>query len=298
MDERAALKKIVVWYETHQRSSLPWRKTRNPYHILVSEVMLQQTQVERVVAKYQEFIRLFPTVYSLAKATPAAVIRAWAGLGYNRRALYLQRTAEAVVRVYGGVFPRDIETLKTLPGIGDYTARAILSFAFEEYVPMMDTNHRRFYQRVFFGINKKDDRTLLHKAVDVIEMFDSSRIARGNSVYDWNQALMDFGSAVCHTTKPECHECPIKKYCKAYPKILIGKKLGTRVRKEKQKPFHETDRYVRGRIIDTLRVHDVVSITRLAKDFPHVSPERFATILQKLTTDGLIVQKGRSILLP
>ncbi len=298
MDERAALKKIVVWYETHQRSSLPWRKTRNPYHILVSEVMLQQTQVERVIAKYQEFIRLFPTVHSLAKATPADVIRAWAGLGYNRRALYLQRTAESVVRVYGGVFPQNIETLKTLPGIGDYTARAILSFAFEEPVPMMDTNHRRFYQRVFFGIHKKDDRTLLRKAVRVIEKLGSSRIARGDAVYHWNQALMDFGSAVCRTTRPECRECPIKKYCKAYPKILISKKSGVRFEKQKTTPFRETDRYVRGRIIDTLRTHDAVLIPRLAKDFPHVSPERFATILQKLITDGLIVQKGRSILLP
>ncbi|HYE59887.1 MAG TPA: A/G-specific adenine glycosylase [Candidatus Kapabacteria bacterium] len=280
-------KNILAWYDTYRRS-LPWRQTRDPYHILVSEVMLQQTQVDRVIAKYHEFLGAFPTVHDLAHAKTADVIRVWAGLGYNRRALYLQKTAQAVVTQYRGQFPKEIDLLKELPGIGDYTARAILSFAFEVPVPMMDTNHRRFYQRVFFGIHLKKDDILLMEAETVLPKKRS---------YDWNQALMDFGSLICLSGRPKCEVCPIQAFCAAYPEILqvIEKK---QKKKKKTVPFKETDRYFRGRIIDLLRIERTTTVRTLANKYPDLSKERLQMILTRLEKEGLIQVKKGSILLP
>ena len=202
--------RLLGWYVEHQRD-LPWRRTEDPYNILVSEVMLQQTQVSRVLEKYREFLHAFPTVQALAKAKTSAVIKTWKGLGYNRRALFLQRTAQAVVNEHGGTFPQTLEALVKLPGVGDYTARAILSFALDKQVPMMDTNHRRFYSRVLHGIKKVKDKDLL---VDALVLLPKKK------AYDWNQALMDFGSSICLTRKPRCEVCPLQKYCKAYPDVL------------------------------------------------------------------------------
>src|SRR5680860_695110 len=138
---------LFDWWEINQRD-LPWRHTRDPYRILVSEVMLQQTQVDRVIPHFHRWLERFPTVQALAEAPTADVIQMWAGLGYNRRAVNLQRTAQAVLEL-GGEFPRDVESLKSLPGIGSYTAGAIACFAFEHDVAFIDTNMRRVLHRVF-----------------------------------------------------------------------------------------------------------------------------------------------------
>lgn len=278
---------LLRWYGVHRRD-LPWRHTRDPYHILVSEIMLQQTQVSRVQEKYHEFLREFPTLQALAIATSGDVIRVWAGLGYNRRALFLQRTAQAVMQEYDGVFPQSIDLLKKLPGVGDYTARAILSFAFEQPVPMMDTNHRRFYQRVFFGLNTKKDDQLLKQAEVVLPPKAS---------YDWNQALMDFGSMMCLSGVPRCGECPLKRYCKAYPGVLKNNKT-TRQQNKKTITFRETDRYVRGRIIDQLRNVDGLSINNVLQEFSQYGEERVKRIVADLIDDGLIVEKKKRLQLP
>jgi A/G-specific adenine glycosylase len=133
---------LLAWFAEHARD-LPWRRTRDPYRIMVSEIMLQQTQVDRVRPKYYAFLEAFPNLESLASAPTAEVIRAWAGLGYNRRAVNMQRTAQAVIREHGGQFPRDLAALLKLPGIGPYTAGAIACFAFEQDVAFIDTNIRR-----------------------------------------------------------------------------------------------------------------------------------------------------------
>lgn len=281
-------KKLLSWYGKHKRD-LPWRHTRHPYHILVSEVMLQQTQVDRVIFKYKEFLKRFPTTKKLAAASTADVIRAWQGLGYNRRALFLQKTAKAVEEKYKGKFPQTIDELKQLPGIGDYTARAVLSFSFELPFPMMDTNHRRFYQRVFFGLDQKSDKELLIAAEQVMP----------KQPYDWNQGLMDFGSIICLTSRPKCEVCPLQKYCKAYPDIL---KEENQIKKKKAKhsiPFKQTDRYVRGRIVDLLRgVHGVRSeqVYRLfAEEYGY---DRVGDIIAGLVKDQLIIEKRGKIYLP
>lgn len=291
---------VLAWYQRHARA-LPWRRTRDPYCILVSEIMLQQTQVDRVIDKYAEFLSIFPTVDDLARASAAEVIRAWKGLGYNRRALYLKRTAEAVVRDYGGVFPKDIAALKSLPGIGDYTARAILSFAFGEPVPMMDTNHRRFYQRVFFGNRIQRDDALLRRAEEVVATVARGR-GRARRVYDFNQALMDFGSLVCTTRQPLCGTCPLRAVCRAYPGILQLPIRSRKVVKKRGKDaglaFEETDRYFRGRIIDTLRNHERMSEKKLRTMLAELPDDRFYLIVRGLEKDGLIVRRQTDILLP
>jgi len=278
---------VLNWYRKNRRD-LPWRHTRDPYCVLVSEIMLQQTQVSRVLIKYQEFLTTFPSVQDLADAKPSEVIKVWAGLGYNRRALYLQKTAKAVVATYHGMFPSDLQQLKQLPGIGDYTARAILSFAFGKSLPMMDTNHRRFYQRVLFGMNSKKDAELLLAAEHVLPR---------KRAYDWNQALMDFGSLVCLTGEPRCEDCPLQRYCKAYPSVLKIKKT-KKPHTKKSIPFRETDRYIRGRIIEQLRQVDVCSLLDLLQIFQEFNDVRVRRIIEDLAREELLVKRGNRIQLP
>jgi len=278
---------LLTWYSVHQRI-LPWRKTHNPYKILVSEIMLQQTQVSRVLIKYREFLIAFPNLQALANASPAEVIRVWKGLGYNRRALFLQKTAQAIRDNHKNVFPKDIKQLCALPGVGDYTARAVLSFAFNQAVPMMDTNHRRFYQRVFFGLEIKKDKELLLLAQEIIPKDDA---------YDWNQALMDFGSLVCTSQRPTCDICPLKKLCKAYPQILTIDTF-QKTKKTTVIPFKQTNRFIRGKIIDTLRKNNSLKITNIVLLFAEFTPERVIKVIDTLQKDNLIIVKNGRILLP
>jgi len=277
-------KKILTWYSQNGRP-LPWRKTRNPYRILVSEVMLQQTQVERVIPKYREFLKQFSTVKKLANAKASDVIKAWKGLGYNRRALFLQRTAKEVVQKCGGRFPKDLDTLKTLPGVGDYTARAILSFAYDQQVPMMDTNHRKFYQRVLFGRTPRTDKQLLRRACEILPK---------DRAYDWNQALMDLGGYVCTEKRPGCQLDWLQVHCKACAGV------GRPVKKQKKKvvKFRDTDRYYRGRIIDALREKESLTSIQARKICADISADRFEKILTKLESDGLIKRIKKRIVLP
>ena len=263
---------ILLWYDEHKRD-LPWRRTRDPYRILVSEVMLQQTQVSRVIEKYNAFLRAFPNTKQLAEARTADVITAWKGLGYNRRALFLQRTAIAVRNDFGGRFPKTREELLTLPGVGAYTARAILSFAFGQSTPVLDTNHRKFYQKTFFGDTIQTDVKLLTKAEEVVDWIETEYgLSR---VYDWNQALMDWVSA-----NTQDYTLPRK------PK------------KKRPIPFKDTDRYIRGNIIDMLRETQKIGIATLRRIYSDIDDDRFTRIIENLKKDQLIVQEKRSIVLP
>jgi A/G-specific adenine glycosylase len=298
-EHRQLVKEILIWY-TQQRRNLPWRNTHTPYRILVSEVMLQQTQVDRVKDKYVAFLHTFPTQAALAHAKTADVIRAWSGLGYNRRALFLQKTAQAVETTHRGKFPSDLETLKTLPGVGEYTARAILSFAFDMPVPVMDTNHRKFYSRLFQkDISDKKLLVLAQKLLDeVVISGGNTRILRNrlpkkhhkqSVVYHWNQALMDFMSAVAKN-----HHHPLtQQFIYDFPALPKKKKA-----KKQTIPFRETDRFFRGRIIEALRNDSKISKRAMRAFFPDISDERFKKIIIQLENDGLIKLAGQSILLP
>lgn len=207
--KRRFQQRLLAWYSKNGRD-LPWRKTSDPYHILVSEVMLQQTQVERVVPKYHEFLERYPSFEDLAEAPVKDVKKTWYPLGYNIRPERLHSIAcETVVR-YGGQLPSDAEELLSFKGIGRYTAGAIRSFAFNEDAPILDTNVSRVLHRVFVAKgDPKGQKTGLWE-------LSESLIPRGKG-YDFNQALMDFGATCCTARNPVCGRCPMKSFCKSYP---------------------------------------------------------------------------------
>ncbi|HEU0165808.1 MAG TPA: A/G-specific adenine glycosylase, partial [Thermomicrobiales bacterium] len=264
----AVRERLLTWWQANRRD-LPWRHTRDPYRILVSEVMLQQTQVDRVIPYYEQWLAAFPTVQALAEAPTAEVIRLWAGLGYNRRAVNLQRTAQAVVE-RGGDFPGTVEELRLLPGIGPYTSGAIACFAFEQDVPFIDTNMRRVLHRVFAGVDVPEptlsDREITAIASDVIPPGDG---------WNWNQALIEFGALQCTARKPLCIVCPLRDACVAAPTIQTAiATLPKGARKKKEGPFKESNRYFRGRVIDILRDRDRAHRgVPLAEIGPEVRPE-------------------------
>jgi A/G-specific adenine glycosylase len=247
---------LLAWWAGNARD-LPWRHTRDPYRILVSEVMLQQTQVDRVIPYYHRWLEAFPDVHALASAPTAEVIRLWKGLGYNRRAVNLQRAAAAVVE-RGGSFPDTVEELLALPGIGPYTAGAVACFAFERDVPFIDTNMRRVLHRVFVGSDvperRASDREIVAIAETVLPPGDGWR---------WNQALIEFGALQCTARTPACVICPALAFCAARPTIQTDIQAASaegRRNRGTSVPFEQTSRYFRGRIIDALREHDGASM--------------------------------------
>ncbi|HXH11626.1 MAG TPA: A/G-specific adenine glycosylase [Alphaproteobacteria bacterium] len=208
---RAFQTRLLTWYAENKRD-LPWRKTSDPYSILVSEIMLQQTQVDRVIPKYEEFLRKYPTLEALAKAPVDEVKRTWYPLGYNIRPIRLHSIAREAVEKYGGKIPDDPDTLQSLKGIGRYTAGAVLSFAYGRAAPILDTNVRRVLHRVFIG--QGDARG--HRVQRELWELSEALIPAGKA-YDFNQALMDFGATMCTARKPLCLICPMQQTCKAYP---------------------------------------------------------------------------------
>jgi A/G-specific adenine glycosylase len=259
-------KKIFLWWKSHRRD-LPWRQTHDPYKILVSEVMLQQTQVLRVTAKYIEFIERYPTIIDLAAASPAAVIRIWKGLGYNRRALYLHKAAKIIVEKHNSQLPISELLLSNLPGVGIYTARAILVFAYKEVVPLIDTNIRQIITHFFFNDQPQKP--------SVIEEAAWQLLPKGRS-WEWHQALMDYGAlALPALTRQRIN---------ASPRNGI--------------PFRQTNRFYRGRIIDRLREGEISEkkfLNELGKT--HTKPVALLhPIIASLIKDGLIQQTSRGVL--
>ncbi|MCO5220400.1 MAG: A/G-specific adenine glycosylase [Thermomicrobiales bacterium] len=239
---------LLGWFDANRRD-LPWRRTRDPYRILVSEVMLQQTQVDRVIPYYERFLDTLPSVEALADAPTSVVITLWAGLGYNRRAVNLQRTAQAVMSEHGGVFPADPVMLRQLPGIGPYTSGAIACFAFEAPVAFLDTNMKRVIHRLVTGPDLPKptltDRQLMAFAEQLVPPDDAWR---------WNQALIEFGALQCTARRPACVICPLQAACAAFPAIQsVIATLPPGTRKKQEAPFQGSNRYYRGRVVDSLR---------------------------------------------
>jgi A/G-specific adenine glycosylase len=223
-------RRLLDWYRRNGRD-LPWRKTSDPYHILVSEVMLQQTQVDRVLPKYEEWLRKYPTLEALAAADEGDVSETWRPLGYNIRPRRLHAIARESVERYGGQLPGDEDTLLSFKGIGEYTAGAVLSFAFGQRAAILDTNVARVLFRVFVGRgNLKAHATRKH-------LWDVSRtVLPRTQVFDFNQALMDFGATLCTARKPKCLICPMRNGCSAYPfnpeheRIVLDRSASGRLR--------------------------------------------------------------------
>ena len=199
--------RLTRWYRRTGRD-LPWRNTRDPYEVLVSEFMLQQTQVSRVELYYGKFLRRYPTIQALASAHPAKVRESWEGLGYYRRAVNLHRLAQVVVADHGGRVPDDLESLKRLPGVGQYTAGAVACFAFEHATPTVDTNVARVIRRAFHprASGSRGFRKIWNTAQALVPK-------RGNPAWTFNQAIMELGARVCTARVARCGMCPVRAVC-------------------------------------------------------------------------------------
>jgi len=200
---------LLAWFRQYGRR-LPWRRTRDPYRVLVSEVMLQQTQVDRVRGYYRRFLQAYPTVHDLAAARAPEVREAWEGLGYYARARNLHAAARRIVKEHEGHFPRALAELQALPGVGRYTAGAVASFAYEQRAPVLDTNVRRILTRIFVRRSStpaRRERRLWALAEAVIPPGDA---------WAFNQALMDLGATICRARTPDCPRCPVRCAC-AFP---------------------------------------------------------------------------------
>ena len=204
-------RRLLDWYGRHGRD-LPWRETRVPYRVLVSEIMLQQTQVDRVLPKYEEWLERYPTFEALAAADERDVVRTWYPLGYNIRPRRLQAIARESVERFDGKLPDDEETLLSFKGIGAYTAGAVRSFAFGKRAAILDTNVARVLYRVFLGRGDAKSHAMENRLWDL-----SRAVLPHKHVYDFNQALMDFGATVCAARSPRCGSCTMRRQCKSYP---------------------------------------------------------------------------------
>jgi A/G-specific adenine glycosylase len=256
----------VIWrhYGEHGRR-LPWRETTDPYEILVSEVMLQQTQVSRVVGKYREFLEAFPTIQALATASLAEILRVWQGLGYNRRALALHRLARIVVETHGGSVPDNIEALKKLPGIGHATASAICAFAFNQAVVFVETNIRSVFIHHFFAESASvSDKHILPLVADTLD---------GDRPREWYWALMDYG-------------------------VTLKERFGNPSRRSahhvRQSPFEGSDRQVRGATLRILASRCSVTEETLRKELG-TTHSRLASILHDLANEGFITRANGAV---
>lgn len=200
-------RRLLRWFRREGRD-LPWRRTRDPYRVIVSEFMLQQTQVSRVEAYYHRFLERYPDIHRLAQAPPAAVRESWEGLGYYRRAANLHQLAQDVVRDHAGIVPSEIETLRSLPGVGRYTAGAVASFAYERPTPAVDTNVARVLRRAFHPRLPRSaaERQLWETAERIVPR-------RGKAAWAFNQAIMELGALVCTARVARCGDCPVRPAC-------------------------------------------------------------------------------------
>jgi A/G-specific adenine glycosylase len=270
---------LLSWAAEHGRD-LPWRRTRDPWEVLVSELMLQQTQVPRVVPRWEAFLECFPDPAACAAAPAGDVVRAWEGLGYNRRALNLHRCAVQVVERHGGVLPDDLDALLALPGIGPYTARAVLVFAYERDIGLVDTNAGRFLARAGAG------RALGAKEAQVLA---DSLVPAGEG-WAWGQAVFDLGALVCQKRSPRCEACPIVASCAwaaaGWPDPdPVGGSAGISA---PQSTFAGSDRQGRGRLVDALR-RGPVETGDLRAVMGWSDVERAERVAQTLVADGLAV---------
>jgi len=268
--------KIFDWWEKNRRD-LPWRRTHNPYYILISEIMLQQTQVSRVLTRYQEFIYIYPTAQSLATAKTSDILKLWKGMGYNRRALYLKKAAEVIVKNYNGVFPDSEKELLLLPGVGKYTARAILVFSFKKDVTMVDTNIRKIITHFFYSDVIQPEKNIAETA---------DRLVPKGKSWEWHQALMDYGAMnASEWRRPE-----------RSPELVEGR--SRRTGQKKIISFRQSTRFFRGRIMDLVREKDWkedMLIREMIQTYEKDKPF-YQKSIEKLIQEGLLSRSPGDII--
>jgi A/G-specific adenine glycosylase len=269
---------LIGWWAASGRD-LPWRATRDPWAVLVSELMLQQTQVPRVVERWPVFLERFPSAAACAEAPVGDVVRAWAGLGYNRRAVNLHRAASAVVERHGGELPDDLAALLALPGVGPYTARAVLVFAFERDIGLVDTNAGRFVSRAGAG------RALGARQAQAV----ADGLVPEGMGWVWGSAVFDLGALVCKRRVPACSSCPVVGSC-AWARAGWPEPdpvTGSAGISGGQAPFAGSDRQGRGRLVDALRAGPVPAAALPAATGWPDDPARATRVAATLVADGL-----------
>ena len=288
-----AFAEAVLRWGVPRLRDLPWRRTRNPWAVLVSEVMLQQTQVPRVIPKWQAFMSAFPTPHACAAAPLGEVLRLWHGLGYPRRARNLHAAAGAIT----GPFPDTLSSLLALPGVGPYTARAVLAFAFERDVAVVDTNIARVYARV---CGQRLTATEVQRVADAVatRCAESGPDGRSDRSWWWNQCLMDLGATVCRPA-PHCDQCPVSAMCAWYSSGLMADAdpaVGSAGVSARQSRFAGSDREARGRLMAALNggpIADTDVPAAIGRDDPVAR-----RLVDALIAEGLIERLGRSLALP
>ncbi|TFH28986.1 MAG: A/G-specific adenine glycosylase [Promethearchaeota archaeon] len=208
--------RLILWFNKNGRD-LPWRKTHNPYHILVSELMLQQTQVDRVIEYYQQFLNALPNFEAVAQAPESLLLKLWEGLGYYNRVRNLQKTARIILEKYNGTFPTQKEEILSLPGIGEYTAGAVMTFALNLREPIVDTNVNRILHRIFLYPTKNSENSTFTKILWLL----SENLLPEENYWEFNQGIMDFGAIHCTGTKPHCFSCYLKEFCQYYQSLSL-----------------------------------------------------------------------------
>jgi A/G-specific adenine glycosylase len=272
-------KEITSWFKKNKRD-LPWRKT-DAWGVLVSEFMLQQTPVNRVLPVYKAWMKRWPTAASLAKATPAEVITAWGRLGYPRRALRLHECAKEITHNFKGKIPESQAELRELPGIGEYTAAAITAFAFEKRSLVLDINIRRLFARLFDGVETPT------QSATKVEKSRYEELIPKKDPHLWAAATMELGAVICTSQSPKCGICPVAHVCTwrslDYPKSDIVKR---------RQSWHGTDRQCRGTIVQALRENEVLTKSQITQlwDVPSQLEKALLTLLH----DGLIESRGKN----
>ncbi len=272
-------KEIISWFKKNKRD-LPWRKT-DVWGVLVSEFMLQQTPVNRVLPVYQEWMKRWPTAAALAAATPAEVITAWGRLGYPRRALRLHECAKVITQDLSGKIPEDENELRKLPGIGEYTAAALAAFAFKKRSLVLDINIRRLFARLFDGIEVPSQSSTKS------EKSRYEALIPKKDAHIWAAATMELGAIICTSQSPKCGICPVAHGCTwrslDYPKSDVVKRTQT---------WHGTDRQCRGTIVQALRDNEVLTKNQISQlwDVPSQLEKAILTLLD----DGLIEVRGKN----
>lgn len=266
-DEKLFTKAVRAYFKKNGRHELPWRLTKDPYHILVSEVMLQQTQVDRVISKYNQFLSVFPGVRALARASLGDVLREWQGLGYNRRAKSLHTCAKVIVEKYRGKLPDTYEELQRLPGIGAYTAGAIMAFAHNKPVPIIETNVRSVYLHHFFdSATDVSDTELLNSIAKTLDT---------KNPREWYWALMDYG---------------------AYIKKEFGNPNSKSKHYSRQATFVGSDRQIRGAILRVLAEREITR--KKLHTVLNFDVDRIDVQIQHLLKEGMIAKRRQNYLLP
>ena len=272
-------KEITSWFKKNKRD-LPWRKS-DAWGVLVSEFMLQQTPVNRVLPVYETWMKRWPTAASLAKATPAEVITAWGRLGYPRRALRLHECAKEITHTLKGKIPESEDELRALPGIGEYTAAAITAFAFEKRSLVLDINIRRLFARLFDGVETPT------QSATKVEKSRYEELIPKKDPHLWAAATMELGAVICTSQSPKCGACPVANVCTwrslDYPKSDVVKR---------RQSWHGTDRQCRGTIVQALRENEVLTKSQITQLWD--VPSQLEKALLTLLDDGLIESRGKN----